>query len=75
MFTRIIMFMLIAVLALPVTTLTRPAETSYSPWSQSAVAAKGQDAGIQDHHPHDPPTGDADLQQHHPVHHCQRRLC
>jgi hypothetical protein len=42
MFTRIIMFMLIAVLALPVTTLTRPAETSYSPWSQSAVAAKGK---------------------------------
>jgi hypothetical protein len=41
MFTRIVMFTLIAVLALPVTTLTPPAETSQGSWSQSAVAAKG----------------------------------
>jgi hypothetical protein len=42
MFTRIIMLMLIAVLALPVTTLTRPGETSQSPWSNVTVAAKGK---------------------------------
>jgi hypothetical protein len=42
MFTRIVMFMLIAVLALPVTTLTRPAETTHAPWGEVAVAAKGK---------------------------------
>jgi hypothetical protein len=42
MFTRIVMLMLIAVLALPVTTLTRPAETSQAPWGDIAVAAKGK---------------------------------
>jgi hypothetical protein len=42
MFTRIIMLMLIAVLALPVTTLTPPAATSHWSGSQSAVAAKGK---------------------------------
>jgi hypothetical protein len=42
MFTRIVMLMLIAVLALPVTTLTRPGDTSQAPWGQSAVAAKGK---------------------------------
>jgi hypothetical protein len=42
MFTRIVMLMLIAVLALPVTTLTRPGETSHSPWGEIAVAARGK---------------------------------
>jgi hypothetical protein len=42
MITRFVMLMLIAVLALPVATLTRPAETSQSPWSDIAVDAKGK---------------------------------
>jgi hypothetical protein len=42
MLTRIVMLMLIVTLALPVTTLTRPAETSQSPWTDVAVAAKGK---------------------------------
>ena len=42
MFTRLLIIMLIAVLALPVATLTRPAETSHSPWSEVALAAKGK---------------------------------
>ena len=42
MFTRIVMLMLIAVLALPVATLTRPGDTSQSPWGEVAVAAKGE---------------------------------
>jgi subtilisin-like proprotein convertase family protein len=42
MFTRIVMLMLIAMLAFPVTTLTPPGESHQAPWSQSAVAAKGK---------------------------------
>jgi hypothetical protein len=42
MITRIVMLMLITVLALPVTSLTRHGDTSQAPWSQSAVAAKGK---------------------------------
>jgi hypothetical protein len=42
MLTRFIIFCLIAVLALPVVTVTPPAETSSSPWGDVAVAAKGQ---------------------------------
>jgi hypothetical protein len=42
MFTRIVMLMLVAVLALPVPTLMRPGDTSQAPWGQSAVAAKGK---------------------------------
>jgi hypothetical protein len=42
MVTRIIMLMLIAVLALPVATLTRPTETSRSTWGDVAVEAKGK---------------------------------
>ena len=42
MFTRIAMLIFIFMLALPVATLTRPTETRSSPWSQSAVAAKGK---------------------------------
>jgi hypothetical protein len=42
MITRIVTLMLIAVLALPVATLTRPAETHQSPWGDVSVAAKGK---------------------------------
>ena len=42
MFTRIVMLMFIVTLALPVTTLTRPGETSQRPWSDVAVAANGK---------------------------------
>jgi subtilisin-like proprotein convertase family protein len=42
MFTRMLIIMFIAVLALPVTTLTRPAETTHAPWGEVAVAAKGK---------------------------------
>jgi hypothetical protein len=42
MITRIVTLMFIAVLALPVATLTRPAETSPSPWGEVAVEAKGK---------------------------------
>jgi hypothetical protein len=42
MFARILIVMLIAVLALPVATLTRPAETNPSPWGDVAVDAKGK---------------------------------
>jgi hypothetical protein len=40
MVTRIVMIMLIAGLAWPVATLTRPAETTQSPWGDVAVEAK-----------------------------------
>ena len=42
MFTRFAMIILIAMLALPITALTRAGETSRPPWSVSAVAAKGK---------------------------------
>jgi hypothetical protein len=42
MIARIVTLMIIVVLALPVATLTRPAETSHSPWGDVAVAAKGK---------------------------------
>jgi hypothetical protein len=42
MFTRIVMLMFVAVLALPVATLMRPSDTHHSSWSDSAVAAKGK---------------------------------
>jgi hypothetical protein len=42
MITRIVTLMLIAVLALPVATLSRPAETDQSPWGNVSVAAKGK---------------------------------
>jgi subtilisin-like proprotein convertase family protein len=42
MFIRIVMLMLIVTLALPVATLTRPAETRHSPWGELAVEAKGK---------------------------------
>jgi len=42
MLTRIIMFMLVVTLAIPVTTLTPPGTTSQAPWGESAVAAKGK---------------------------------
>jgi hypothetical protein len=42
MITRFVMLMLIAVLALPVATLTRPEDTNPSPWSDIAVDAKGK---------------------------------
>jgi subtilisin-like proprotein convertase family protein len=40
MLTRIVMIMFVAMLALPVATLTRPSETGLSTWSDSADAAK-----------------------------------
>jgi subtilisin-like proprotein convertase family protein len=49
MFTRIVMLMLIAVLALPVTTLTRPGDTSQAPWTEIAVAAKRKHHKKKDH--------------------------
>jgi hypothetical protein len=42
MFTRIVMLLFIVTLALPIATLTRPGETSHSPWSQSAAVAKAK---------------------------------
>ena len=42
MFTRIVMLMLIAVLALPVTTLTSTRDASQRSWSDVAMAAKGK---------------------------------
>jgi hypothetical protein len=42
MLSRFITLFLIVVLALPVATLTRPAETHPSPWDEVAVAAKGK---------------------------------
>jgi len=41
-FTRIIMLMFVAMLALPVATLTQPGDSSNAPWSNGAVAAKGK---------------------------------
>ena len=42
MFTRIIMLMFVAMLALPVATLTQSGDSSHAPWSNGAVAAKGK---------------------------------
>jgi hypothetical protein len=42
MFTRFAMLIFIVMLALPVTALTRPGETSQAPWSQSAAVAKAK---------------------------------
>jgi subtilisin-like proprotein convertase family protein len=42
MITRFVILMLIAALALPVATLTRPTETNPSPWGDVAVEAKGK---------------------------------
>ena len=42
MTTRILILMFIVALAIPVTALTRPGETSPAPWSDAAVAAKGK---------------------------------
>jgi hypothetical protein len=42
MFTRIVMLMFVAMLALPVATLTRPTDTNRSSWSDSAMAAKAR---------------------------------
>ena len=41
MFTRMLILMLMVTLALPVATLTRPGESHQTPWTDSAVAAKG----------------------------------
>jgi hypothetical protein len=42
MIRRIIMFMLIITVAIPVTTLTPPDRNSQAPWGESAVVAKGK---------------------------------
>ena len=42
MYTRFIIVMLVAMLAIPVTTLPRPADSSHAPWGEVAVAAKGK---------------------------------
>jgi len=42
MIARMVMLMLIVTLAIPVTTLTSPGNTSQAPWGESAVAAKGK---------------------------------
>jgi hypothetical protein len=42
MFTRMLIFVLMFTLSLPVTTLTRSAETNHSPWGEVAVAAKSK---------------------------------
>ena len=42
MFTRMFIVMLVALLALPVATLTSPGDTHQAPWSASTVEAKGK---------------------------------
>ncbi len=42
MVTRLVILALIAVLALPATTMPRPAESNHSPWSDVIVVAKGK---------------------------------
>ena len=70
MITRIIMLMLIAVLALPVATLTPSGDSGQRSWDDLAVEAKGKKSKkakkpkIEDRHPLHPPAGDAGLHQH-----------
>jgi hypothetical protein len=42
MFSRFVIIMLVAMLAMPVATLTRPADSGPTPWGEVAVAAKGK---------------------------------
>ena len=55
MFARFVIFVFIAALALPVFTLTRPAETRQSPWIVATVAAKSKKHKGHKHKPHKKP--------------------